>query len=91
MKIVALIAAALITALPAEAARLTVRAADGFTTAEEMATMSACSARMCELWRLHACGREVSCDPRSNSAPSQLCPGKTLKPRSIVRSMTCTE
>lgn len=90
MKILALIVAALVVSMPAEAAKLTLRAADGYTSVEELATMAACSARMCELWRLHACGEPVSCDPTSNQTATQLCPRKTLKPRSILRTATCT-
>lgn len=91
MKLIGLTVVILIAiAIPASAARLTLRAADGYTSVEEFPTVEACSARMCELWRLHACGETVTCDPVSNQTVTQLCPHKTLKPRSVLRTATCT-
>lgn len=82
---------ALLVSVPADAAKLTVKAADGYTSVLLLADRAACSAKMCELWKAHACGANVPCNPNTNTTPTQLCPSKRLLPRSIVLSMTCTD
>ncbi len=72
-------------------ARLRMRFLDGHVEVVPAQSKASCSALMCEVWRAHACGAEVTCDPSANSTSRQLCPDRKLKQRSVLLSAECVD